>query len=471
MRRIKFSIILLLLLAVCLAGAGFAQLAYPVQYWIVGQVENADDGTSANGLTVVVHPAGDPNNALASAVVKNNGYAINFLWMQYSPTGTYQVSIVRSSQDAYGAGPVSLFVSGYGFEVVPTMKISQGGEEEAAEGAVILSIEKMSEVPGSAIKVSWRINTQDYPQLTGNEVVDIYYIVGDEGSGAYEVMDYDSMIIESDDLASRIPPGVSLVQGEKAFLWNNQVADGEPEIYFKGTLHGMKNDTAMGLPSAVAVGKLNVRLQGEANNPGKNLISLPFLANDVSVAGVFGQGSGTEWQEGDLVQYKFAASPAYESAVYSNGAWRDAANPADPPAFDVDYRFGNWIITSGTRRLTFVGKVLNIDVTVPIFGGSGLSTGGKTLLGMVYPMQFGLAQTSLIADGALEGDLVQYKVSPLNQVYVSAVVIGGQWKNAANPAEPLDPNIAILKTPYSYIYVRYGNAGFDWNRSKPTVIY
>lgn len=244
-----------------------------------------------------------------------------------------------------------------------------------------------------------------------------------------------------------------------------QVGQGGAEIYYKAL--GTGESETIDFPFAPAVGKINVSLKGQANNLGKNLISVPFVQPINSVAEVFGEGSDSAWQEGDMVQSKIAPSPAYLTAVYTGGAWKNAANAAQPPAFNMDYKFGNWVITNADKVVTLVGKIIDHDQPVYIYDGAGLPTGGKTLLGMIYPVSVGLASTSLITNGAAEGDLIQRKINPLEPAYISAVVSGGVWKNAADTSAALDPLIRTLILPNSYIYVRYGSTGFTWDRKKP----
>jgi hypothetical protein len=331
---------------------------------------------------------------------------------------------------------------------------------ELEEGAVILTIERISDAPGSAIKVTWALNPEF---TTGSETVDIYYATGD-GTGQYPT-DFTQMVVEDDSVLSLA--GVT-PDGGTAFQWANQVGAGDPELYFKGCLHAQASASGpSGLAGNVGVGKVNVSLQGEPANQGKNLISVPFLAPSPLIKEVYGDGPDSVWAEGDMIQYKFAPSPAYKSAVYVGNTWKNGSNTAQDPPFEADHRFGNWIITKGDKDITLVGKVLNINVPIAIYDGAGLSTGGKTFLGMVYPVSFGLTSTSLIADGAQDGDMVQYKTAPLAEAYISAVVVGGSWKNGSNTAAPINDKIATFKVPNSYIYVRYGDAGFTWNRVKP----
>ena len=134
----------------------------------------------------------------------------------------------------------------------------------------------------------------------------------------------------------------------------------------------------------------------------------------------------------------------------------------------IDCNFGNWAILTAVKNISLVGNVVNNNSNVALYTGAGESSGGKTLLGLTYPTAQALANTTLISNGALAGDLIQFKVSPANEAYVSAIVIGSDWVNAANPSDALDSRIATLTIPNGYIYVRNNNnAGFTWQRVKP----
>ena len=330
-------------------------------------------------------------------------------------------------------------------------------------GTVPLNIARQ----GTGLMISWDKALYPNPQL---------FVLAGDGSGQFtNNIDNNNWLPLTDYAAAHdgeIDDAAGL--GDGRIVHGGQVGSGAPELYYKGVKAEISAaDLPMILPTAWAVGKINAALQGTADPAGKNLIALPFQSQQgMTVAGVLGEGSETVWTEGDLVQSKFAASPAYKTAVYVGGAWKDAANTANAPAFELDPRFGNWLITKANKTATLIGEVLHDSptVAVDVYGGAGLTTGGKTLLGLVYPQALGLTATTLINDGARAGDLIQFKVSPLNPAYISAVVSEGAWKNAANPSEPLDPRISLLRTPNSYIYVRFGDgtdAGFKWLRTKP----
>jgi hypothetical protein len=250
-----------------------------------------------------------------------------------------------------------------------------------------------------------------------------------------------------------------------------------PEAYYKGLQHGVSasaqgsdqiNFPGTYLQAAWAVGKLNVNLQGSAAEAGKNYVSIPFNCQQgTTIGNVLGEGSGTIWQPGDEVQYKFAAGPSFNTAILSaNSTWVDTSN-GQTPAWGIDYRFGNIVITNAAAKtLTFIGEVVKTNIDIPIYSGAGEAPGGKTLLGMVYPVSLGLASSSLITDGAANGDMIQFKTAAVGEAYQSAIVSGSQWKSASTGGA-LESNVATLKLPYSYQFVRYQNAGFTWHRTKP----
>jgi hypothetical protein len=303
---------------------------------------------------------------------------------------------------------------------------------------------------------------------------DIYMLTG-EGSGQYV----------SDVGWQKVLSGGSLTPFGRecsfSFVWSfpnelehtDQVGRGFGEVYYKGLIAGVdpaatNSDTGLSnLASARAVGKVNIAVNGTTDTLGKNIISIPFNSTDLHLSHVFGEGTDSVWREGDMIQYKVTGSPSYLTAIYTSNRWRNAADPSSPPAFDVDYRQGYFILTRNAKIFTVLGSVINVDtVALNIYSGAGLPTGGKTLLGMVYPVQVGLTSTGL-STGASERDLIQYKVDALSPSYISAVYSGGVWVNAANPRDLLSDSIAQLKVPFGYTYVRFGDSGFTFTRRKP----
>jgi hypothetical protein len=355
--------------------------------------------------------------------------------------------------------------SGGGIVVEPVVLID--------EGPVILQITREADTPGSAIRISWTINTTEYPELLPTAAVDIYALEGDGsgqyvngGAGWFQVL--GGAGVTDAGVARLVSMGVDGVF--RSIRVDNQVGTAPNEIYFKGVIRGRPEPLAhatWGLPGAAAVGKVNVPLQGTPANPGKNIVSIPLYPKiDRSVSAVFGQEI---WLDEELIQYKYTGSPAYSSAKFLGGQWQNAARSGTPPAFEFDPRQGYEIIVRGDKVFSAVGGVINTsEAVVEIYNGRGLSTGGKTLLGMYYPLNFSLTGGSnLLVSGAGENDLIQYKTSPFSPAYISAKVVDGRWINAANAGADLPAVISNLRLPYGYTFVRYGDAGFTWRRARP----
>ncbi len=474
---LKYILFVLLLIVWVVPAIAQEPPLFTSIYWVQGQVNLPDgnpDDISVSDRTVVFYKTWTGEHV--SDIVGTGGlsgrageYMINIFSngaLPIDPGQTYYVAVENDPDDNYGAYPVEVTITGNGYETVD-LTLALGGGPGVEEPPVELGtfwIDRVGDGVGDNIKIGWDPDIYKDPT--------IYAMIGN-GTGQYSnLLSAGWMeIFRGGKLNPEGVSGLSLgtvdIDPTDGFLiLKGHVGQEAPEAYFKIFSTVPADDAAFA--NAPAIGKVNVTLQGEAANPGKNLISYPFIAASMKIKDILGDGNDAQWQEGDMVQYKFAPSPAYLSAVYTaDKLWKDAANTANEPAFDVDYRFGNWAIVKGQREITFVGNVLADNSTVAVYNGAGLTTGGKTMLGMVYPVALTLTDTSLITDGAQDGDLIQYKASALNQVYISAVVKEGAWKNAANTANPLDGNISLLVLPNSYLFVKYGDTGFDWNRVKP----
>lgn len=452
---------ILILSVVLLAGVALAQTPlnpYLPYYWIKGTVTSKETGQVMPNRTVVFFKdeVGYFEDKLVSTETDAQGkYEINaceLLYYHNEPiilgTEQYMIGVPSTPTNDYGTVETITLLNSQGYTEKDLVLI-EGGWTLTKEGVPLYITRDFSNFN---INITWEAGK--YPNAT------IYVLTGD-GTGQYTEsttswVAYNDPSIASEFNAGNIGTGVLVHKG--------QVGGGYKEAYYKAILSANKDD----LLNAHAVGKLLISLQGSSTTKGKNLVSVPFDPQPgKTVAQAFGQGSGSGWADGDLIQTKISGSPAYLTAVYTSNQWRDAATPSQAPAFDIDFRFGNWVITSANKTLTVVGDVVATDQDVAVYSGAGLPTGGKSLLGMIYPVKMGLAATTLIADGAKEGDLIQYKKTPLAPQYISAVVSGGAWKNAADVNQALDADIATLKLPYSYTYVRYGSTGFTWHRVKP----
>ena len=467
-----FRSLIIGLLIVASLGAAMARAQDPGVflpfYFIYDDRVVHEGGTTADNHQVVYyesHPA-----VSETALITREAFIMNIMRARYfskftvEPGRSYSVGVALGG-DGFGMNPFPYNVTGKGFDKVElTLRSGEGGGLVPPAGTVPLLISK----DGGSVKLSWDLATY-------GPNIQLFLLTGD-GTGKF-TNTYDTTIPTKPNWGYVTAGGAGL-SGE--FDWstrssgyvyhaNQERATGWPESYYKALRQEIPPTSyASLLPTAWAVGKINIPLQGTTLNPGKNLVSVPFVPNSRSVKDVFGEGTLSPWGRGDLIQYKYMASPAYLTAIYTaDSRWKDAANTANEPTFDVDPKFGNWIITTANKTVMVLGNVPLGGEEVAIFSGAGLATGGKTLLGQVYPVPVGLAGTSLISDGAANGDLIQYKRSPLEQVYVSAIMSGGDWKNAIDGSPTLDPKIAYLTIPNSYIYVRNAATGFTWRRARP----
>lgn len=357
------------------------------------------------------------------------------------------------------------FVSGL-FGLIGGIKIG-----DAPWGTVPLTIER----DGDNIKITW-----DAKLAPGAK---IYVLTGD-GTGQFQKINindwklYTDTSIASQFDAKGVTTGTLLHKGQVGSAAQSGITN-HPEAYYFGLQAAITPQTICQDPDplykgkpcfqvAPAVGKVNMALGGSIPEEGKNLVAIPFLCQQSpALKDVLGEGTGTVWAEGDKVQFKIAPSPSFRTAVYQGAKWVDASTGNVPgPLFDVDYKFGNIIITKAAKKLTYVGAVVNSDVAVSVYSGANEAPGGKTLLGMVYPVSVQLSNSGLIADGAVNGDIIQYKLTPIGEAYRSAIVAGGQWKSASSGGAP-ESDIATLIVPNSYVFVRYATTGFNWNRKKP----
>ncbi|MFH1576533.1 MAG: hypothetical protein ABID35_03230, partial [Candidatus Margulisiibacteriota bacterium] len=95
-----------LLICLSLLGLGLTAAAvtpFYAQYWVLGTINDASDGTPANGRQAIIHNAA--KQGLACGYVSGNSIMINVLANQFIAPGTYYLSVPRQFTDDYGAGP------------------------------------------------------------------------------------------------------------------------------------------------------------------------------------------------------------------------------------------------------------------------------------------------------------------------------------------------------------------------------
>lgn len=318
-------------------------------------------------------------------------------------------------------------------------------EEGVPEGTVPLTIAR----DGNNILITWNNG------LYGDNI-SLFYLPGD-GTGIYT---------NTPDPWQAVDGNFTLQLAQGRITHNNQVGAGLTEVYYKALQPGytrtsLNSDNVNVLSTAWSVGKFNVNIEGQAANAGKNLMSIPFISQaGTTVASVF--GTGTPWQEGDIINSKNSADPTYLSAIYRNGSWASTVSGNAPDfIFTPEYAFE--IVTRANKIFTSVGEVPRDPISIAVWGMSS-PPDGKTLLGMAYPRNFQLSDSTLIANGASNGDIIQYKVSALAPAYISAVVVNSQWRDASSGQAILPVEIGTLRPSLGYVYATKGG-GFTWQRS------
>jgi hypothetical protein len=126
----KQKIVFVLVLAVAfLAMIGEAVTAHP----IVGTVNNATDGTQANGHAVIIYYPGDKANYTGDTIGPGPGHNQdnNNMYMcavEMIPNHTWEpgheiyVEVIDTG-DGYTAGPVPVVTTGAGYDVAPNMTL------------------------------------------------------------------------------------------------------------------------------------------------------------------------------------------------------------------------------------------------------------------------------------------------------------------------------------------------------------
>jgi len=130
MRKLGFII----LIGALFAGIAAAQLFWPI-YWITGSVQNADDGTTADGQYVHFYK-NDADRAagkLSLGVVGSGRYMINTFNLNLSSLDvgqTYYAAIPNTNpadpSEGYGAMPVAIPISGKGYDEAPLLVFNKG---------------------------------------------------------------------------------------------------------------------------------------------------------------------------------------------------------------------------------------------------------------------------------------------------------------------------------------------------------
>jgi hypothetical protein len=280
---------------------------------------------------------------------------------------------------------------------------------ELQQGAVILHISKVS----NDLRVSWEINTVDFPALTGAEKVEIYYLAFDSGEiGQYNKTSFSQLVIDNNNLAAGAPTGTAL-DGTRAFKWSSQAGMGYTELYFIACINDLPTHPDYGLAKAVAVGKVDQDMTTDYN-----FVSMPmYMVGGAAISQAFSAQfdiDGTELYSFD------EASGNLTKAKYQSG-W--AFSPAVP--FDIQQGKSYWVRLGAAKRISLLGYVSNVSFSKAMFGTRYL------VLGNAFPLLRNF-DTVLPAAGTNELYLFHNDTKLLEKLKNS----GGTWINAA-PGEPV----------------------------------
>jgi phosphatidate phosphatase APP1 len=323
---------------------------------------------------------------------------------------------------------------------------------EVPPGTVKLYISRVN----SDIRITW--------EAARYEALPKIYILTGGGSGEYNNTAASWRLL-TDGQPDVTPGGTTVSISSGLLTHQGQVGGGTAEAYYKGLLQSSA-DLSYFIPSAEAVGKVNVQLVGGTTTPGFNLICVPFAYESTTVADIFGVGS--PWQDGDQILKKTGPSPSYvttvyDSAHYSGAPWRDAGNTLNAPGFNLDTNYGNFAVVRNSKTITVLGRVLRSPVSVAVWGS------GYTPLSLIFPARLALAASGLFsgAAGAANGDVIYNKTSAISPSYIGAVLVGGVWKDVSNTNNTPPAGIATLSLPNSYFFNRLNSTGFSWQRPSP----
>jgi outer membrane protein assembly factor BamB len=153
---------------------------------------------------------------------------------------------------------------------------------------------------------------------------------------------------------------------------------------------------------------------------GKNLIAIPLIQDDPTLAAVFGDDPAN-W---DKVS-KFVHGEGYKTAQYYGGIWYDA-NLVEPIEPEVGYEYERQTTTDYTR--TVVGTRCTGTISTPIYTG-------KNLIGYVNFTNTNLASTF---NSPANWDKVSKFVH--GEGYKTAQYYGGVWYDA-NLVEPIEAGV------------------------------
>jgi len=287
---------------------------------------------------------------------------------------------------------------------------------------------------GNNVEITWE--TTDNPQ--------IFALIGN-GAGEY-LNDYSAakwkLIASGGALVSPTPDGYgTFTYADNKLVHQNQVKMGTGEVYYKALWSTIPSTQySYYIPSAEAVGKINIQLSSGFNLVGVHLVKgeghlvSDFIAN---------------WSDQDMIFKKTSGNPTYDKAIYNGSAW------SDPFSLTIPAGTGCFVKTSASKMLTLLGSVQLVGSS-RIYGN-----GGFAIVSMAVPRAIPDGEGANLFNFASNNDTVFKKTSAANPTYdkAKAVVSGAAitWT--------LSPPVLDFKGGRGYFYQSNNPASvtaFSW---------
>jgi len=299
------------------------------------------------------------------------------------------------------------------------------------------------------IKITWEASKY-------GAIPQIFALVGNDGTGLYQ-NNYDAQkwvpVANNDTVGTT---SVTINPGSLKHL--NQVGGGAAEIYYKGLLSGI-NDYAKYIPSAEAVGKVNVAFS--VGVIGSNYLSYPFIQGNNSIKEVLDVNS---FPEGTKI-YSQMTGPNkdqydFDVAKLVNKSWLNSFNNQSvDDTLKILPEKSYMVQIPLNTKYTMLGKVV-IDSDERT---TDIMTYKNTYFGNCRAWAYNLGDVNVntllkLSNDVKAGDKIYYPNDTEYNFDVSKYS-DGKWINSFTN----QPSTMLLKLPKGYMYYRDGN-GFSWAR-------